>query len=93
MYKSRFTDAQIARTLKQLNEGQKITTICQELGVSEATINLWRAQFRGIDARAVRVHSLKQENQKLKQLVDVLTYERDTLKGIIRSNGLHTLAE
>ena len=92
MHKSRFSDAQIAQALKQLNEGEKITTICRELGVSEATVQAWRAQFRGIDTRAVKAHSLILENRRLKRLVSVLTYERDTLKGILRSNGLPTSA-
>jgi putative transposase len=93
MHNSRFSDAQIARTLKQLNQGRKIATICRELEVSEATVHAWRAQFRGIDTRAVSAHSLILENRRLKQLVGVLTYERDTLKGILRSNGLPTSAE
>jgi len=43
--KSRFTDEQIAFTLKQAEPGNRIDEICRKMGISDATFYKWRSNF------------------------------------------------
>jgi len=45
MKKSKFTDSQIAETLKWVEAGLAVPEICRELGVSTATFCKWRAKY------------------------------------------------
>jgi putative transposase len=41
MRKSRFTETQIVKTLKQVEGGRTVKEVCRELGISEATYFNW----------------------------------------------------
>lgn len=55
-----------------LTEGKGAHSICQELGVSEATYHRWRTKFGGLKADdAKRLRLLERENSSLRrQLAD-----------------------
>lgn len=42
MKKSKFTEAQIAFVLKQVEEGTSIAEVCRKTGIAEATFYNWR---------------------------------------------------
>jgi len=47
MRKSRFTERQIVRTLKQVEGGRKVKDVCREIGISEATYCQWKSKYGG----------------------------------------------
>ncbi len=42
MKKGRFTEAQIAHALKQLELDRRVEEICRKMGISDATLYTWR---------------------------------------------------
>jgi putative transposase len=44
MKRSKFTDAQIAFVLRQVEEGATISEVCRKTGIAEATFYNWRPQ-------------------------------------------------
>ena len=69
MKKSRYTDSQILAILKQNEGGAKVTDLCREHGMSEATFYKWRAKFGGMDVSLMkRMKELEEENRRLKKM-------------------------
>ena len=66
----RYTEAQIVRILKQVDEGTPISDVCREHGVSEQSVYRWRSKFGGMEVPDVqRLKQLEEENRRLKKLV------------------------
>ena len=56
--------------LKQVELGEKATDVCRKMGVSEATLYLWKKKYRGAGVSEVRrMKALEVENGRLKKLV------------------------
>ncbi len=69
MKKTRFTESQIISILKQHETGIKVTDICREHGISNATFFNWKAKYSGMDARQLRrLKELEEENSRLKRM-------------------------
>ena len=70
MKKSKFTEEQIIGVLREHEAGVKTADLCQQHGVSSATLYKWKAQFGGMDVSdARRLKALEEENRKLKKLL------------------------
>lgn len=48
MKRSKFTDAQIAFVLKQVEEGTSVAVACRRAGIAETTFNNWRKKYAGL---------------------------------------------
>jgi len=84
MKKSRFSESQIIRILKEADGGRKVADICREHGVSQATYYQWKAKFGGMDASDIRrLKELEEENSKLKRMFANLSRENEALKDVI----------
>ena len=46
MKRSKFTDAQIAFVLRQVEEGTPISEVCRKTGIAEATFYIYGRLFR-----------------------------------------------
>jgi putative transposase len=83
MKRTRFTEEQIIRVLKELDGGKSIKEVCREHGVSDATIYNWKAKFGGMEVSDARkLKGLETENAKLKRIVADLTLDNLALKEI-----------
>jgi len=84
MKKSRFSESQIIRILKEAEGGRKVVDICRENGVSQATYYQWKAKFGGMEASDIRrLKELEEENSKLKRMFANLSLENEALKDVI----------
>ncbi len=54
MKKPRYSDNQILTILKQNEAGTKVSDLCREHSMSEATFYKWRAKFGGMDASLMK---------------------------------------
>ena len=48
MKKTRFTESQIVKVLKQHEAGFKVSDLCRELGISDATFYNWKVKYYGM---------------------------------------------
>jgi putative transposase len=84
MKKSKFTPTQIAKILKEFENGKDVETISRENGLSKATFYKWRQRYGGMEASELKkVKQLEEENAKLKRMYANLALELDMAKYII----------
>jgi putative transposase len=84
MKKSRFTEAQIVKILKEVEAGRMVKEVCREYGMSDATYYNWKAKYGGMEASDLkRLKELEDENRKLKQMYAELSLEHKVLKDVI----------
>ena len=87
MKKGKYTEEQITELLKRMEAGQKARDLARELGVSEATLYIWKSKYGGLEVNeARRLRELERENGELKKLVADLSLDREALKAVIRKN-------
>ena len=48
MKRSKFTEAQIAFVLKQVEDGASVAEVCRKAGIAEATFYNWRKKYGGL---------------------------------------------
>lgn len=87
MKKTRFTEPQIIAILKKQEAGIKVSDICRENGISDATFYNWKAKYGGMDLNELkRVKQLEQENARLKKMYADLSLVHEALKDAIAKN-------
>ncbi len=81
MKKSRFSDSQIVRILKQAEAGTPVPSLCREHGISSATFYKWRSKYGGMDASLIgKMKELEIENTKLKKMYAEAQLAAEVLK-------------
>ena len=84
MKRSRFTETQIVKALKQHEAGSKTSDLCRELGISEATLYNWKAKYGGMEIKEVkRIKALEEENARLKRMYADLSLVHHALKDAV----------
>ena len=84
MKRSRFTESQIVRILKEVEGGRMVKDVCREYGMSDATYYNWKAKYGGMEVSDVkRLKELENENRRLKQMYADLSLENRVLKDAI----------
>ena len=84
MKKSRFTETQIVKILKEVETGRLVKEVCREYCVSEATYYNWKSKYGGMEASDIkRLKELEDENRRLKQMYAELCLDNRILKDIV----------
>ena len=84
MKKSRYTESQIIKVLKEVEGGRKVKEVCRECGISDATYYNWKSKYGGMEASDIkRLKELEDENRRLKQMYADISLEHKILKDIV----------
>ena len=84
MKKSRFTETQIIKVLKEVEAGRMVKEVCREYDISDATYYNWKAKYGGMEASDIkRQKALEEENRRLKQMYADLSLDHKILKDVV----------
>ena len=84
MKKSKFTEVQIVKSVKEHEAGRKAEDICRELGITTATFYKWRQRYGGMEANEVKkMKDLQEENARLKKMFADLSLVHEALKDAV----------
>jgi putative transposase len=84
MRKSKFSPQQIAKILKDFDNGKSVEEISREYGVSTSAFYKWRSRYAGMSGKELkRIKALEEENHKLKQMYANLALDHQMAKEII----------
>ena len=84
MRRSKYSEHQIVRILKEVEGGRTVKEVCREYGFSDATYYNWKAKYGGMEASDIkRLRELEEENRRLKQMYADISLENRALKDVI----------
>ena len=84
MRKSKYSEEQIAYTLRQAESGVPVAEIIRKLGITEQTFYRWKKRFAGLGVSELRrLRQLEEENRKLKRLVADLSLDKQMLQEVL----------
>ena len=84
MKRSRYSENQIIRILKEAEAGVPVTDLCRTYGFSKSSYYTWKAKYGGMEASDLRrLRELEEENRRLKQMYAELSLEHQVLKDVV----------
>lgn len=87
MKKSRFSETQIIKILKEAEAGQGVEELCRRHGIGKSTFYKWKSKYGGLEpSQLKRLKVLEEENRRLKQMYAELSLEHQVFKDIVEKN-------
>lgn len=84
MKRSKFTETQIVKAIKEHEAGRKTEDICRELGISTVAFYKWRQRYGGLEVQELkRLKELEEENSRLKKMYVNLSLVHEALKDAV----------
>ncbi len=84
MKRTRFTESQIIKAIKENEQGRRAEEVCRELGIHKGTFYNWRRKYAGMDVNQVKeLREIKEENRRLKQMYADLSLDNMMLKDVL----------
>lgn len=84
MKRSRYSEEQIIRILKEHEAGVTAAELCRKHGMSSASFHAWKAKFGGMEvSNAKKLKALESENAKLKRLLADAMLDNTALKDLL----------
>lgn len=84
MKKTRFTESQIIKILREQEAGRKVSELCREYGIHQATFYNWKSKYGGMNASQLkRLKELEDENLNLKKMYAESSLHNHALKDLI----------
>lgn len=84
MKKSRFSETQVVKILKESEAGVAVDQLSRRHGFSKSTFYKWKAKYGGLDVSQLkRLKELEEENRKLKEMDAALSLEYKFLKDVV----------
>lgn len=83
--KKRFSEEQIIGFLREADAGMPVKDLCRRHGFSDASYDLWRGKFGGMNVSdARRLKTLEAENTRLKKLLAETMLEQEVTREVLR---------
>ncbi len=84
MKKTKFTESQIIKAIKEAENGRPVAEVSRELGINLQTLYNWKKKFAGMDGEHLRrLKELEEENRKLKHMYADLALDNKMLKDVL----------
>ena len=84
MKKTKNSETQIIKAIREYESGVTTEVICREYGISRATLYLWKKKYSGMETSQLKkLKELEDENRRLKHMYAELSLDKKLLKEII----------
>lgn len=84
MKKTKFTETQIVKAIKEAESGRSVADISRELGINPQTFYNWKRKYSGMDGDQLkRLKELEEENLKLKTMYADAALDIKMLKDVL----------
>lgn len=84
MKKSKFTESQIIKALKENEAGRSVEEISRDFGINKGTFYNWRKKYGGMEVSHLkRLKELEAENQKLKRMYADVSLDLQMAKDVL----------
>jgi putative transposase len=84
MRKTKFTEVQILKALKEYENGRSVNDICRELNIHQMTLYRWKKVYSGMDSSQItELKALREENMRLKAMYAEMALDNKVLKDVL----------